>query len=80
MHYQVQERKWLQDRDQPSCIRSDGKSVTGSSYPGRYVKDVEVDTNKDETPACTPPAQPRAEEEPRAARVPRKQKWDGEAE
>ncbi|OAE34641.1 hypothetical protein AXG93_3267s1090 [Marchantia polymorpha subsp. ruderalis] len=50
------------------------------SNPSRYLKDVEVDTDEDETPACTPPAQPRAEEEPRAARVPRKRKWDGEAE
>ncbi|OAE32391.1 hypothetical protein AXG93_3671s1100 [Marchantia polymorpha subsp. ruderalis] len=50
------------------------------SNPGRYVKDVEVDTDEDETPACTPPARPRAEEEPRAARVPRKRKWNGEAE
>ncbi|OAE27742.1 hypothetical protein AXG93_4193s1430 [Marchantia polymorpha subsp. ruderalis] len=50
------------------------------SNPGRYVKDVEVDTDEDETPACTPPAQPRAEEEPLAARVPRKRKWEGETE
>ncbi|OAE20939.1 hypothetical protein AXG93_3256s1860 [Marchantia polymorpha subsp. ruderalis] len=50
------------------------------SNPGRYVKDVEVDTDEDKTPACTPPAQPRAEEEPRAARVPQKRKWEGEAE
>ncbi|OAE35597.1 hypothetical protein AXG93_3364s1000 [Marchantia polymorpha subsp. ruderalis] len=50
------------------------------SNPGRYVKDVEVDTDEDETPACTPPAQPRAEEEPLVARVPRKRKWKGEAE
>lgn len=48
--------------------------------PGRYVKDVEVDINTDETPACTPPARPRAEEEPRAAQMPRKRKWDGEME
>ncbi|OAE35644.1 hypothetical protein AXG93_1616s1050 [Marchantia polymorpha subsp. ruderalis] len=44
---------------------------------GRYVKDVEVETDTDETPACTPPARPRAEEEPRAVRVPRKRKRDG---
>ncbi|OAE26937.1 hypothetical protein AXG93_4413s1210 [Marchantia polymorpha subsp. ruderalis] len=50
------------------------------SNPGRYVKDVEVDTDTDETPACTPPARPRAEEEPRAVRVPRKRKWDEEAD
>ncbi|OAE28241.1 hypothetical protein AXG93_4492s1320 [Marchantia polymorpha subsp. ruderalis] len=50
------------------------------SNPGRYVKDVEVDTGEDEMPACTPPAQPRAKEVPRAARVPRKRKWEGEAE
>ncbi|OAE34718.1 hypothetical protein AXG93_700s1000 [Marchantia polymorpha subsp. ruderalis] len=50
------------------------------SNPGRYVKDVEVDTDEDETPACTPPAQPRAEGEPLAARVPRKRRWEGEAE
>ncbi|OAE30125.1 hypothetical protein AXG93_21s1000 [Marchantia polymorpha subsp. ruderalis] len=36
------------------------------SNPGRYVKDVEVDIDTDETPTCTPPARPRAEEEPRA--------------
>ncbi|OAE25550.1 hypothetical protein AXG93_2022s1010 [Marchantia polymorpha subsp. ruderalis] len=50
------------------------------SNPGRYVKDVKVDTDTDETPACTPPTRPRAEEEPRAVRVPRKRKWDGEAD
>ncbi|OAE27168.1 hypothetical protein AXG93_4666s1400 [Marchantia polymorpha subsp. ruderalis] len=48
--------------------------------PGRYVKDVEVDTNTDETLACTPPTRLRAEEEPWAVRVPRKQKCDGEAD
>ncbi|OAE33923.1 hypothetical protein AXG93_1104s1190 [Marchantia polymorpha subsp. ruderalis] len=36
------------------------------SNPGRYVKDVQVDTDTDETPACTPLARPQAEEEPRA--------------
>ncbi|OAE31727.1 hypothetical protein AXG93_3384s2030 [Marchantia polymorpha subsp. ruderalis] len=41
---------------------------------GRYVKDVEVDTDEDETSACTPLARPRA------ARVSQKRKWDGEAE
>ncbi|OAE27366.1 hypothetical protein AXG93_2407s1010 [Marchantia polymorpha subsp. ruderalis] len=50
------------------------------SNPGRYVKDVEVDTNTDETPACTSPARHRAEEEPRAIQVPRKRKCDREAE
>ncbi|OAE27905.1 hypothetical protein AXG93_3309s1010 [Marchantia polymorpha subsp. ruderalis] len=50
------------------------------SNPSRYVKDVEVDTDTEETPACTSPNRPRAEEEPRAARVPRKRKWDEEAE
>ncbi|OAE23389.1 hypothetical protein AXG93_1660s1480 [Marchantia polymorpha subsp. ruderalis] len=50
------------------------------SNPGRYVKDVEIDTDTDKTPACTPPARPRAEEKPRAVRVPRKRKWDGEAD
>ncbi|OAE34077.1 hypothetical protein AXG93_2891s1000 [Marchantia polymorpha subsp. ruderalis] len=49
------------------------------SNPKGYVKDVEVDTDEDETPACTPPAQPRAEEESLAARVPRKRRWGGEA-
>ncbi|OAE21223.1 hypothetical protein AXG93_3833s1010 [Marchantia polymorpha subsp. ruderalis] len=33
------------------------------SNPGRYVKDVEVDIDKDETSAYTPSAQPRAEGE-----------------
>ncbi|OAE19550.1 hypothetical protein AXG93_960s1040 [Marchantia polymorpha subsp. ruderalis] len=49
------------------------------SNPGIYVKDVKVDIDEDETPGCTPPAQPRAEEEPRAAQVPRKRKWNEEA-
>ncbi|OAE18322.1 hypothetical protein AXG93_2566s1050 [Marchantia polymorpha subsp. ruderalis] len=48
--------------------------------PGRYVKDVEVDTDEEETHACTPPAQPKAEGELLAARVPRKQRWEGGAE
>lgn len=47
---------------------------------GRYVKDVKVDTDEDETPACTPPAQSRAEGESLAARVPRKRRWEGGAE
>ncbi|OAE30517.1 hypothetical protein AXG93_2862s1010 [Marchantia polymorpha subsp. ruderalis] len=47
---------------------------------GQYVKDVEVDTDEDKTPACTPPAQSRAEGEPLVARVPRKRRWEGEAE
>ncbi|OAE29192.1 hypothetical protein AXG93_2789s1020 [Marchantia polymorpha subsp. ruderalis] len=44
------------------------------------VPQIEVDTNTDETPACTPPTQPRAQEKPQAVRVPRKRKWDGKAE
>ncbi|OAE23368.1 hypothetical protein AXG93_1660s1270 [Marchantia polymorpha subsp. ruderalis] len=55
-------------------------SLLSRSNPGRYVKDVEVDNDTDETLTCTPPARPRAEEEPRAIRVPRKRKWDGEAD
>ncbi|OAE25286.1 hypothetical protein AXG93_3116s1000 [Marchantia polymorpha subsp. ruderalis] len=50
------------------------------SNPGRYVKDVEVDTDEDEMPACTPPVQLRKEEEPLTARVSRKRNWEGEAE
>ncbi|OAE23717.1 hypothetical protein AXG93_2253s1290 [Marchantia polymorpha subsp. ruderalis] len=50
------------------------------SNPGRYVKDIEVDTDEDETPACTPPAQLRAEGESLAARVPRKLRWERGAE
>ncbi|OAE32876.1 hypothetical protein AXG93_3052s1060 [Marchantia polymorpha subsp. ruderalis] len=50
------------------------------SNPGLYVKDVEVYTNEDKTPAYTPPAQLRAEGESLAARVPRKQRWEGVAE
>ncbi|OAE31501.1 hypothetical protein AXG93_2109s1000 [Marchantia polymorpha subsp. ruderalis] len=46
--------------------------------PGKYVKDVEVDTDSDEAPASTPPARPRADDEPRGARALRKWKWDGE--
>ncbi|OAE33566.1 hypothetical protein AXG93_2139s1190 [Marchantia polymorpha subsp. ruderalis] len=46
-----------------------------TSNPGRYVKDVEIDTDEDETLACTPPAQPRAEGESLAARVPPKRRW-----
>ncbi|OAE28048.1 hypothetical protein AXG93_488s1100 [Marchantia polymorpha subsp. ruderalis] len=37
-------------------------------------------TDEDETPTCTPPAQPRAEGESLAARVPRKRRWEGGAE
>ncbi|OAE22854.1 hypothetical protein AXG93_2582s1000 [Marchantia polymorpha subsp. ruderalis] len=48
--------------------------------PGRYVKDVEVDTDPDEAPTSTPLARPRADDEPRGARAPRKRKWDGEAD
>ncbi|OAE33238.1 hypothetical protein AXG93_4802s1000 [Marchantia polymorpha subsp. ruderalis] len=48
--------------------------------PGRYVKDVEVDTDTNEAPASTPPARPRADDEPRGARASRKRKWDGEAD
>lgn len=55
-------------------------SLLSRSNPGRYVKDVEVDTDKDETPACTPPTQPRVEGESFAARVPRKRRWEGVAE
>ncbi|OAE18900.1 hypothetical protein AXG93_1976s1040 [Marchantia polymorpha subsp. ruderalis] len=54
--------------------------VLSRSNPGRYVKDVEIDTDTDEAPACTPPARLRADDEPRTARVPRKRKWDGEAD
>ncbi|OAE18952.1 hypothetical protein AXG93_1976s1590 [Marchantia polymorpha subsp. ruderalis] len=50
------------------------------SNPGRYVKDVEVDTDEEETPASTPSAQPRARGESFAARVPRKRRWKGDAE
>ncbi|OAE22661.1 hypothetical protein AXG93_4232s1000 [Marchantia polymorpha subsp. ruderalis] len=50
------------------------------SNPGRYVKDVKVDIDEDETPAGTPPAQPRAEGESLAAQVPRKRRWEGEVE
>ncbi|OAE27861.1 hypothetical protein AXG93_3459s1040 [Marchantia polymorpha subsp. ruderalis] len=46
------------------------------SNPGRYVKDVEVDTDSDEEPASTPPIRPREEDEPRKERAPRKRKWD----
>ncbi|OAE29762.1 hypothetical protein AXG93_810s1030 [Marchantia polymorpha subsp. ruderalis] len=34
----------------------------------------------DEVPASTPPAQLRAEEEPRGARTPQKRKWEGDVE
>ncbi|OAE24639.1 hypothetical protein AXG93_4863s1020 [Marchantia polymorpha subsp. ruderalis] len=46
--------------------------------PGRYVRDVEVDTDPDEVPTSTPSARLRADDEPRGARAPRKRKWDGE--
>ncbi|OAE27860.1 hypothetical protein AXG93_3459s1030 [Marchantia polymorpha subsp. ruderalis] len=45
-----------------------------------YVKDVEVDTDTDEARASTPPARPRADDEPRGVRAPRKRKWDGEVD
>ncbi|OAE22797.1 hypothetical protein AXG93_2035s1810 [Marchantia polymorpha subsp. ruderalis] len=41
---------------------------------------VEVNTDEDETPACTPLAQPRAEGESLATRVQRKRRWEGGAE
>ncbi|OAE33875.1 hypothetical protein AXG93_248s1000 [Marchantia polymorpha subsp. ruderalis] len=44
------------------------------SNPGQYVKDGEVDTDEEETPASTPPTQPRVEGESLAARVPRKRR------
>ncbi|OAE31410.1 hypothetical protein AXG93_841s1020 [Marchantia polymorpha subsp. ruderalis] len=47
------------------------------SNPERYVKDVEVDTDEDETSACTPPTQPRAKEESLVAQVSRKRRWGG---
>ncbi|OAE35759.1 hypothetical protein AXG93_2204s1000 [Marchantia polymorpha subsp. ruderalis] len=50
------------------------------SNPGRYVRDIEVDTDAEETPASTPPAQQSAGRETFAARVPRKRRWKGEPE
>ncbi|OAE33259.1 hypothetical protein AXG93_1200s1210 [Marchantia polymorpha subsp. ruderalis] len=61
-----------------ALFKSSKSSKNGN--PGRYVKDVEVDTDEEETPASTPPAQPRAEGESLAARVPRKRRWEGGAE
>ncbi|OAE30751.1 hypothetical protein AXG93_2265s1080 [Marchantia polymorpha subsp. ruderalis] len=49
------------------------------SNPRRYVKDIEVDTDEEETLASTPPTQPRAEGESLVARVPRKRRWEGGA-
>lgn len=54
------------------CLTTEEKiqfPLLSLTNPGRLVKDVEVDTEPDEVPAITPPAQLRAEEEPRGARA-----------
>lgn len=43
--------------------------------PGKFVKDVEVDTDPDEVSAITSPGPSRVEEERRGAQAPRKRKF-----
>ncbi|OAE27857.1 hypothetical protein AXG93_3459s1000 [Marchantia polymorpha subsp. ruderalis] len=50
------------------------------SNPGRYVREVEVDTDPDKALVSPPPARPRMEDEPWRERVPQKRKWDAEPE
>ncbi|OAE32228.1 hypothetical protein AXG93_4525s1090 [Marchantia polymorpha subsp. ruderalis] len=60
-----------------ALFKSSKSSKNGN--PKRYVKDVEVDTDEEETPASIG-AQPIAEGETLEARVLRKWRWKGEAE
>ncbi|OAE28891.1 hypothetical protein AXG93_2255s1230 [Marchantia polymorpha subsp. ruderalis] len=74
-----------QRRSVKPSVREGGRYASkpaqqSSGNPGRYVKNVDVDTDKEETHASTPLAQPRAEGESLAARVPRKRRWEGGAE
>ncbi|OAE28289.1 hypothetical protein AXG93_2507s1000 [Marchantia polymorpha subsp. ruderalis] len=65
------------------CVTAEERvqfSLLSRANPGRYVRDVEVDTDPDEMPASTPPARLRTEGEPRGALAPQKRKWNGEAD
>ncbi|OAE26939.1 hypothetical protein AXG93_4413s1230 [Marchantia polymorpha subsp. ruderalis] len=46
------------------------------SNPGRYMREVEVDTDSDKASVSPPHARPTTEDEPRRERAPRKRKWD----
>ncbi|OAE28817.1 hypothetical protein AXG93_3096s1310 [Marchantia polymorpha subsp. ruderalis] len=87
--------EFLGDSRELGCVASASAAAAAALLPAKmskavddpvfdnfapYVKDVEVDTDTDEVPASTPPTRPRADDEPRGARAPRKRKWDGEAD
>ncbi|OAE30401.1 hypothetical protein AXG93_3612s1240 [Marchantia polymorpha subsp. ruderalis] len=60
------------------CLTAEGKEtifLVVSDESGKFVKDVEVDTDLDEVSAITPPGRPRAEKGPQGARAPRKRKF-----
>lgn len=49
-------------------------------HPGKYVRDNEVDTDEEDSPASTPPTQRDEGRSTPAARVPRKRRWREEPE
>lgn len=65
------------------CLTAEEKKqfpLLSRMNPGKFVRDVEVDTDLDEVPAITPPGRLRIEEEHRGAQAPRKRKLDEEEE
>ncbi|OAE25582.1 hypothetical protein AXG93_2982s1020 [Marchantia polymorpha subsp. ruderalis] len=65
------------------CLTAEEKKqflLLSRMNPGKFVREVEVDTDLNEVPAITPPGRLRIEEEHRDAQAPRKRKFGEEEE